>query len=93
MHSPQFWRLYEYGYVFVEEGKMYDDEVGDIVLCVQCHEQINRRESPQYAAIIQPPDTMFFFHNQCIVKFGLNEMKRVLITERHDVPKNDEGAV
>ena len=69
---------------------MYDDEVGDIVLCVQCHEPINRRESPQYAAIIQPPDTMFFFHNQCIVKFGLREMQRVLIAEDRDMPKREE---
>jgi hypothetical protein len=89
MDRREFWHLYQYGYVFVEEGKMYDDEVGDIVLCVQCHEPINRRESPQYAAIIQPPDTMFFFHNQCIVTFGLNQMKRVLMTDEKDRPKQE----
>jgi hypothetical protein len=91
MDNPQFWHIHEDGYVFVEEGKMYDDEVGDIVLCVQCHEPIHRRETPQYTAIIQPPDTMYFFHNQCIVRFGMNEMKRILIAEGHDIPKHCEG--
>jgi hypothetical protein len=90
MDSPQFWNLHDYGYVFVEEGKMYEDDVGDIVLCVQCHEPINRRQTPQYAAIIQPPDTMFFFHNQCIVQFGLNEMKRVLTSEGRDISQDTE---
>lgn len=88
MDHPQFWRLHDQGYVFVEEGKMFEDEVGDIVLCVQCREPIHRRECPQYAAIIQPPDTMFFFHNQCIVRFGLNEMKRVLTSDGQDLPND-----
>jgi hypothetical protein len=90
MDSPQFWNLHDHGYVFVEEGKMYEDDVGDIVLCVQCHEPINRRETPQYAAIIQPPDTMFFFHNQCIVQFGLKEMKRVLTSGGQDISQDKE---
>ena len=69
---------------------MFEDQVGDIVLRVHCHEPIHRRESPQYAAIIQPPDTMFFFHNQCIVQFGLNQMKQVLTSDGQDISPKKE---
>jgi hypothetical protein len=58
--TEQFWNLHDHEYVFVEEGTMFEKEVGDIVLCVHSHELINRRQTPQYAAIIQPPDTIFF---------------------------------
>ena len=44
--TEQFWNLHDHEYVFVEEGTMFEEEVGDIVLCVHCHEPINRRQTP-----------------------------------------------